>query len=477
MGRSASRIAGVVAVTCLALATSCTRSGEDLIELGPEGSPAGPAAPGDGGISDVDAALDRGDFGTLEAVCGPAPDGQENGPTGSQGVTADSIAIGTFADPGNQARPGLNQELFDTGRVFTEWCNDLGGINGRRIDLAEHDSGLFEYQARMVDACARDFALVGGGAVFDDAGQETRLRCLLPDIAGFRATPEALGADLSVGTTPVLLDAVAFGIGPYLTDEYPEATERVGVLTGNVGTTITQAASYGEAGEHFGWDIVYRDQYNAVGESTWVPYAQKIAESDVRGLLYVGEPANLGLLVQALQQIGHQLDWLLGTTNVYDAKLIESAGGALTDVPVYTWTGSVPFEAADRSPGLQAMQALFERYDPGGRAPTALALSSLSAWLLFAQAAKACGADLTRPCLLDNAERISAGWDGGGMSAPAGEACSAIVRATPDGFEVVERDTDEGVFTCDPDTVVQLREPIGRGVTLEDVGRSRDELS
>jgi hypothetical protein len=277
-----------------------------------------------------------------------------------------------------------------------------------------------------------------------------------------------------------------------VTAEFPEATERVGILTGNVGTTITQGDSYQQAGEHFGWDFVYDDQYNAVGESTWVPYAQKIAESDVRGLIYVGEPANLGLLVQALHEVGHELDFLIGTPNVYDAKLVESGGAALADIPVTTWTGSVPFEAADRSPGLQAMLALFDRYGPDGRAPTALALSSLSAWLLFAESAKACGAELTRPCLLDNAERLSAGWDGGGMSAPAGDGCSALVRATPDGFEVVEQSGDgeggtagededgsagdDDVFACDPDTIVPLDEPTGRGVTLEDVGRSRDEL-
>lgn len=474
--RRTSRSEAVSLLTVVVLLVgACTRSGDDLVELGAESARGGdPAAASED--TSVEAALDRGDFGTLEAVCGPAPSGRENGATAGQGVDADRVAIGTFADPGNQARPGLNQELFDTADVFTAWCNELGGINGRQIELRKHDAGLFQYQARMVEACESDFVLVGGGAVFDDAGQETRLRCLLPDIPGFRATPEAIGADLSAAPTPAGLDAVGFGVGPHFTAEFPDAVDDVGILTGNVGTTITQADSYQQAGEHFGWTFTYSDQYNAIGESTWVPYAQKIAESGVRGLVYVGEPENLGLLVQAFQQIGYHPDWVLGTPNVYDPKLVQSGGAALADIPVYTWIASTPFEYADRSPSVQALRALFARYKPDAGAPTFLGVSSLSAWLLFAEAAKACGADLTRRCVLDQAQELTPAWDAGGLAAPAGENCSLTVKATPDGFEVLEWQPTNDYYTCSPDNVVELREPIGEGVRLEDVGLSLDDL-
>ena len=93
--------------------------------------------------------------------------------------------MGTVADPGFAGRPGLDQELHDAATVFTKWCNDAGGIAGRKIKVDLLDAKLTEYRQRILEACGQDFSLVGGGAVFDDAGQKDRLDCLLPDIAGY----------------------------------------------------------------------------------------------------------------------------------------------------------------------------------------------------------------------------------------------------------------------------------------------------
>lgn len=91
----------------------------------------------------------EGDFGDLEEVCGP---GDASGDT-AQGVTGDSIQVGTISDPGFVGRPGLNQELFDSSDVFVEWCNAAGGINGREITLVERDAALTEYKQRITESC------------------------------------------------------------------------------------------------------------------------------------------------------------------------------------------------------------------------------------------------------------------------------------------------------------------------------------
>ena len=64
-------------------------------------------------------------------------------------MTADSIQVSTFSDPGFQGRLGLNQEMFDTAEAFSKWCNDHGGINGRKIVLKERDAKLTEFQQRV----------------------------------------------------------------------------------------------------------------------------------------------------------------------------------------------------------------------------------------------------------------------------------------------------------------------------------------
>jgi hypothetical protein len=125
------------------LATACSRSSSSS-----KGSSSTTAASGG-----------SGDFGSLKNVCGP---GSSKGAT-ALGVTDSTIRVGTMSDPGNTASPGLNQELFDAAVAFTSWCNDAGGIDGRKLQLDQWDAKLTEVSARMIQACAVDFALVGNG--------------------------------------------------------------------------------------------------------------------------------------------------------------------------------------------------------------------------------------------------------------------------------------------------------------------------
>src|SRR6478752_7780456 len=102
-----------------------------------------------------------------------------------------TIHIATSADPGFVGRRGLDQELFDAGEVFTKWCNDAGGILGRKIVLHEYDAALFNFDAQIKKACATDFFLVGNGNVFDNnPGQRDRLKCLLPEIPTYMVSIE-----------------------------------------------------------------------------------------------------------------------------------------------------------------------------------------------------------------------------------------------------------------------------------------------
>ena len=90
-----------------------------------------------------------GDFGDLTGVCGPNEGGGEvadAGPDETQGITADEITVGTVSDPGFEGRPGLNQEIFDAGEAFVEWCNAAGGINGKQLELNLRDAAITEYQ-------------------------------------------------------------------------------------------------------------------------------------------------------------------------------------------------------------------------------------------------------------------------------------------------------------------------------------------
>ncbi len=242
--RTPRRVAGstVVVLTALALvAAACSRSGSTATQVNGSATTASTAA-----------SATSASFGTMsQPVCGPKPSGETNAATG-RGVTADQLEVGTISDPGFSGAPGLNQELFDASTVFTKWCNSLGGINGRLIKDDLLDAAIFDYNAKVTTACGQDFALVGGGGVFDNTGQKTRLSCMLPDYPAYLVTSEARGADLTTQVTPGPNNSLNFGMARYLAAKYPDSVNNVGYLTGNVATTITNKNQYEEAGPEAG---------------------------------------------------------------------------------------------------------------------------------------------------------------------------------------------------------------------------------
>jgi ABC-type branched-subunit amino acid transport system substrate-binding protein len=424
--------------------------------------------------SGADNSAKSANFGDLQDVCQPGK------PSGSptQGVTPTEIKIATFADPGFAGRPGLNQELFDTADVFAAWCNDRGGINGRKVVVDKKDSALTNTKARMTEACANDFSMVGGGSVFDQDGVETRLKCLLPDIAGYVVSPQARGADLLVQPLPNSLKSLGVGAMNYMATKYPQAKDHLGVLTGDISTTKIVADQDTEGAKAAGWKIVYNDQYPAAGVTDWTPYSQGLKSAGVKGLVWVGEPENLAALMKSLKNIGYKLDFVRTDANHYDQKLISIGGDALADKNVYVQSSFYPFEKADKSNATGQYLDAFKQYKPGGKSNTYLGLQAWSAWLLFAKAAKACGNDLTRTCMYDNAKKVTS-WPGGGLHATtdpgAGTTsdCYAIELATPTGFKLVtDTKPNQGIFNCSPKNVYTLKGDYGKGVTLQDVGQS-----
>ena len=96
-----------------------------------------------------------------------------------------------LGDPGAAAAPGLEQEFFDTADAFAKWCNAAGGINGRTIVVDKLDAKLFNGAAEVIQACQKDFMLVGGGNALDAPDVKPRLACKLGQIPAYTVSPEA----------------------------------------------------------------------------------------------------------------------------------------------------------------------------------------------------------------------------------------------------------------------------------------------
>jgi ABC-type branched-subunit amino acid transport system substrate-binding protein len=452
----------VVVTLVVLVASGCGRDNETT-DAAPEGETTTTAAAADA------QGLDAGAFGDLGVICQPGDGDAAPADGADPGVTADSIQIGTFSDPGFSGRLGLNQELFDTAEAFTKWCNEKGGIHGRTIDLKLRDAKLTEFQQRVIEACDEgDFLSVGGGAVFDDTGQADRLACGLPVIPGYLVTATAADADLALEPVPLPGDEQPFGHLRYLAEKYPDTIENVGIFTGSLDTTIAVANRNKEAMEANGFKIVYEGQYNPQGETSWRTFIEAQRSAGVKGLYWVGEPANLAAFLTEAASVGMTYDWVTADANHYDPAILDAGAAAQN---LYVRTVFYPFldeEQAKENPATEQYRELINQYDEGGKI-AALGAQGLSSWLLFAKAANECGAELTRDCVWEKASAITE-WTGGGLHAKqnletqCASECVAVVTVVDGNFQLVDDlEPNDGIYQCDPKNVVALMGDYGTG--------------
>jgi ABC-type branched-subunit amino acid transport system substrate-binding protein len=436
------RIGSVIAAVLL-VATACSRSGSTTTtSVGPT-TTAAPAA---------------GDFGTLKAVCGP---GNATGAT-DLGVTNTTIDIGTQSDPGAVASPGLNQELFDSSTAFVKWCNDAGGILGRKINLHLRDAKLFEVGQRTLEACAQDFAEVGGGTAFDDQGVDARVKCKLAEIDAYDDSPKATEAPLKVQATPLPIQQQqdAMFLGALHSDP---TLKRAGFLVGNIpAVEITQNRLI-DAAQQAGFQAVYNNTFPIAGVDNWRPYVQALQSAKVDVFSLTASPAELIAIEKAMKDVGFYPKLILESGNMYDDRVIKEGGDAIQNT--YVLNSFFPFEEASAHPATQQYLDLMHKELPNGKI-AALGLNSWDSWLLFATAARDCGSTLTRDCLLTKAA-ANPMWTGGGLGGPVDTSttnrqmtqCYMLLKATPTGWV---RDTqllvpNQGELNCDPANVVTLK--------------------
>lgn len=449
------------------LAASCARDDGET-ESGTSDPPPEQDGGGDGTDdgSDGDDAFASGGFGELESVCkdgDPAPVTVE-----TPGLTDTEVRVATFTDVGFEGRPGLNQEFLDTAEAFVAWCNSHGGINGREIVLAHRDAKLSEYQQRMIEACAEDFFMVGGGAVFDEAGQADRLACGLPDISGFMVTAAATESDLHLEPVPNPAQSLNVTDLIHLKEQHPEAITKVWDLHGSLPTLQLVSERVEEAALDLGYEIVHTAEYNPGGEANWKPFAQAAKDKGAEAMFWVGEPENLAAVMEAADEIGLDLAFARADANHYDPRLIELGGSAVD--PVLTKTTFFPFERADENPATRDYLRLIDEFKPGGKVAL-LGAQGLSGWLLFATAATECdeAGTFTRDCIFEAASVTE--WTGAGLHSPqdvasrtAGE-CQALL-VPGEGGDFVDApgfDATDGPWSCSPDAVATLTGDYGTG--------------
>jgi ABC-type branched-subunit amino acid transport system substrate-binding protein len=278
-------------------------------------------------------------------------------------------------------------------------------------------------------------------------------------------TPRGRTADLQVQPVPNAVYKLA--IGPYkrMAEINPEGIKKYGIMTGDLPATQVVRDQTVEAVEGIGYTVVYNREYASQNETGWRNFVQEMRDADVKILELVGQPTNLVSLLRAMDTEGWYPEQIVQQANFYD-RILSAEGGEVAG-PTYVRLQYYPFEMADENKATQDYLDLIDQYNKGGKVAL-LGAQGLSAWLLFATAADACGAELTRDCLLEEAAKVK-DWTGGGLHAvqQPGNAepspCFLLLTVDEKGFTYDEKATQptDGIYNCDPDNVVELEDDYG----------------
>lgn len=237
------------------------------------------------------AEVDAARFGDIASPCGG---GDATGST-DQGVSDDAVRVGYGDDAGSKLMPGLGHEISDAVEAMLEWCNGQGGINGREVVGTYYDAEITEVNRAITGACEREFFLVGSFWVLDGTIEPIRRECGLPAVPASVASAAFANAPLMVAPVPNPGDRAFNFNGIALAELFPDEVQRSGVVYTTYPAALDQRDKNVPALEPAGWifDPACKVEYNALGEASWLPLAEKLRDCGAEMVYLIGGAPSL----------------------------------------------------------------------------------------------------------------------------------------------------------------------------------------
>ena len=263
------------------------RGGHEYLgrSIGPDGRGSGGGSP-----------LDEGAFGDLGVLCKRRPPRTSEAPSSTDpGVTADSIQVWTFADPGFQGRPGPEPGAVRHRRGVHQvvqrprWHQrPQDRAQGARLDA-------HRVPAARIEACDQgDFFIVGGGAVFDDTGQATASAARCRRSPASRSRPRRPSPTCRCSRSRTRRSIYRSASSAIYSEKFPGTTQtrrcfhRCRRLRSSPSATRKRCRERAK--------IVYEGTYNATARRAG-GRSSSDAQPGVKGLYWAGEPAKLSTLL------------------------------------------------------------------------------------------------------------------------------------------------------------------------------------
>lgn len=389
------------------------------------GSFSGTGAEGSAGeATNTSAGTAAGAGGTTAAKAGTAavpglaaaPPAGGNGGATDKGVTATEIRIANLSDVSGPS-PGLFKTAQQGISALVQYVNSQGGIYGRKLKLdlidSKTDSGA--NHAGALDACDKDFALVGSMSAFDDGGAEPIDKCKIPDLSAIPVNASRQLAQYTFGAFPNRPDYVATGAANYIKEKYGDSTiKKAGIFWINGAVTRSQAQRVVETYESVGYKFVSKQETQVV-ETSYCPYVLDMKNQGVDYVTSVSDFQSIGRFVQDIKKCGggwnpKVKDW---NSVVYSPGFISFTGPDAEGNLAYLNTAL--FEEVASNPEMQLYIQWLAKVAPGAK-PDYFGLYAWSAGRLFVKTATSAGAKLTRAGLVTELKKIH-DWTANGLHA------------------------------------------------------------
>jgi ABC-type branched-subunit amino acid transport system substrate-binding protein len=392
-------------------------------------------------------------FGTLDSPCGK---GDAKGAT-DRGVTDTSIRIGYGDDRGFSGSPGLNKEMGDSIKAFIKWCNDQGGINGRQITGDFYDAKISLANNVMSQACTKDFMLVGEGFAGDGAGEATRVKCNLVTAEGFSVLADFANGPMQYQGVPNPVDFTPASLWYQAVKLFPEESKKFAFVDTSLEATHVSILKQHDPAKAAGVQDINCDiTLNYFGESDYKPFARKLQNCGVKMLFTNLSPGPvLYNFLTAMHQLNYNPIFLM-ETNLYTQPYAawNTAGYGNNS---YVRSAFVPLEEANDVPAVKQYTDIVKA---DGGSISQLGEQAVSSFLLWATAAKECGSNLTRQCIVNNMSKVH-DWTGGGLHASTDPGnnmppqCGMVIKLNGTKWE---RDYPKqaGQFECDSKYVAKV---------------------
>ncbi len=172
--------------------------------------------------------------------------------------------------------------------------------------------------------------MVGGGWAFDDQQFPPRFHeCGMIDVAGYAVTTAKAMSNGMVSPVPNRSDLKPGLQWKWVKDTYPDAIDATGGCTPTSPrrrstTRATPRSSTGSAVS----SSSSGSPTTPAGEANWAPFAQRLKDSGVEVMSFIGAPENLSQMLRSMQEIDYRPEVLILETNFYADVLINQAGSA-----------------------------------------------------------------------------------------------------------------------------------------------------